>query len=192
MAGRRDALPEHRSTDLDATEPPLLITGWGRTEGPLWHAEGSVPCVDLAGSRLLCWDPHGQVTVVREQTGEGNGCTLDRQGRLLMGEGADHRQRTRRDAAGTVTTLAERWHGKRFNTPKDVVCRSDGSLFFTDPELRLPPAPRELGFAGVLRSDPQGQVHRATDACAYPNGLAFLPYVSILSVAISRMEARCV
>jgi gluconolactonase len=64
--------------------------------------------------------------------------------------------------------------------------------FFTDLELRLPPAPRELGFAGVFRSDPQGQVHRATDACAYPNGLAFSPDASILSVAISRLEARCV
>ena len=64
--------------------------------------------------------------------------------------------------------------------------------FFTDLELRLPPAPRELGFAGVLRSDPQGQVHRATDACAYPNGLAFSPDASILYVAISRLDARCV
>jgi gluconolactonase len=108
-----------------------------------------------------------------------------------MCEGADHRRITRMDAAGTVTTLAERWHGKRFNTPKDVVCHSDGSLFFTDPELRLPPAPRELGFAGVFRSDPQGQVHRATDACAYPNGLAFSPDASILYVAISRLDERC-
>src|SRR5882672_1307560 len=122
-------MPEHRSNVLDSTEPTLLTTGWGRTEGPLWHAGGSVTFVDLAGSRLLRWDPHGQVTVVREQTGEGNGCTLDRQGRLLMCEGADHRQMTRRDAAGTVMTLAERWHGTRCNTPHEVVCRSDGSLF---------------------------------------------------------------
>jgi gluconolactonase len=147
--------------------------------------------VDLAGSRLLRWDTNGQVTVVRENTGEGNGCTLDRQGRLIMCEGADHRRITRMDADGVVTTIAERWQGKRFNKPNDVVCRSDGSIFFTDPELRLDPALREIGFSGVYRIDPQGQVHLATDACEYPNGLAFSPDESILYVAISRLDHRC-
>src|SRR5262245_11445370 len=132
----------HLSSLLVSTEPTVLTTGWGRTEGPLWHAEGYVTFVDLAGSRLLRWDPTGQVAVVREQTGEGNGCTLDRQGRLIMCEGADHRRITRMDTAGAVTAIAERWQGKRFNKPNDIVCRSDGSIFFTDPELRLPPAQR--------------------------------------------------
>ena len=108
-----------------------------------------------------------------------------------MCEGADHRRITRMDATGTVTTLAERWEGKRFNKPNDIVCRSDGSIFFTDPELRLPPAQRELGFSGVFRIDPQGHVHLATDACEYPNGLAFSPDESILYVAISRLDERC-
>jgi gluconolactonase len=71
------------------------------------------------------------------------------------------------------------------------VSRSDGSLFFTDPELRLPPAQRELGFSGVFRIDPQGAVHLATNACEYPNGLAFSPDESILYVAISRLDERC-
>src|SRR4030095_9913108 len=133
---RRGTMPENLSSILDSTEPTLLTTGWGRTEGPLWHAAGYVALVDLAGSRLLRWDTSGQVRVVRERTGERNGCTLDRQGRLIMCEGADHRCITRMDADGTVTTIAERWQGKRFNKPNDVVCRSDGSIFFTDPELR--------------------------------------------------------
>jgi sugar lactone lactonase YvrE len=99
---------------------------------------GAVTCVDLAGSRLWRWDPADSVvTVVREQTGEGHGGTLDLQGRLIMGEGAAHRRMTRMDAAGTVTTLADRWHGTRFTTPNDVVCRSDGSIFGS------------LGFPGV-------------------------------------------
>ena len=97
----------------------------------------------------------------------------------------------RMDATGTVTTLAERWQGKRFNKPNDLVCRSDGSIFFTDPELRLLPAQRELGFSGVFRIDPQGQVHLATNECEYPNGLAFSPDESILYVAISRLDERC-
>ena len=108
-----------------------------------------------------------------------------------MCEGADHRRLTRMDADGTVTTIAERWQGKRFKKPNNVVCRSNGSLFFTDPELRLAPARREIGFSGVYRLDPQGEVHLATDACAYPNGLAFSPDASILSVAISRLDQRC-
>src|SRR2546422_9940599 len=108
-------MPENLSTLLRSTEPTVLTTGWGRTEGPVWHAGGSVTFVDLAGSRLLRWDPNGTVTVVREQTGEGNGCTLDRQGRLLMCEGADHRRITRMDAPGTGTTIAGHWPGERPN-----------------------------------------------------------------------------
>ncbi len=184
-------MPENLSTILESTALTTLTSGWGRTEGPLWHAEGYVTFVDLQGSRLLRWNPNGQVSVIREQTGEANGCTLDRQGRVLMCEGADHRRITRMEANGTVTTIAERWQGKRFHKPNDIVCRSDGSIFFTDPGLRLPEAQREMPFSGVFRIDPQGQIHLATDACEYPNGLAFSPDESILYVAISRLDERC-
>jgi len=108
-----------------------------------------------------------------------------------MCEGADHRRITRMEADGTVTTIAERWQGKRFNKPNDIVCRSDGSIFFTDPELRLSAELREIGFSGVFRIDPTGHVHLATDECAYPNGLAFSPNESVLYVAISRLDERC-
>ena len=128
---------------------------------------------------------------MRENTGEGNGCTLDRQGRLIMCEGADHRRITRMTADGTVTAIAERWQGKRFNKPNDVVCRSDGSIFFTDPGLRVPAELREIGFSGVFRIDPTGHLHLATDECEYPNGLAFSPDESVLYVAISRLDERC-
>ena len=184
-------MPENLSSILDSTELTLLTTGWGRTEGPMWHAAGSVTCVDGARGRLLRWETSGHVRVVRERTSEGNGCTLDRQGRLIMCEGVNHRRLTRMDAEGTVTTSAERWQGKRFKKPNDVVCRSDGSIFFTEPALRLAPARREIGFAGVYRLAPQGDVPLATDACAYPNGLAFSPDASLLYVAISRLDQRC-
>jgi gluconolactonase len=104
----------------------------------------------MEGSRLMRWDPNGSVTVVRENTGEGNGCTLARQGRLIMCEGADHRRITRMEADGTVTAIAERWQGKRFDKPNDVVCRSDGSIYFTDPGLRLPAELRRTGFSYPL------------------------------------------
>lgn len=172
--------------------PTMLATGLGRTEGPVWHSGGYLTFVDLEQSRLLRWDSSGNVTVVRENTGEGNGCTLDRQGRLVMCEGADHRRITRMVANSSITTIAERWQGKRLNKPNDVVCRrSDGSIYFTDPELRLPRELREIGFSGVFRISPDGQLHLATDECEYPNGLAFSPDESILYVAISRLDERC-
>ena len=184
-------MPDDLSQILESNEHTLLATGLGRTEGPLWHPEGYLTFVDLGGGRLLRWDTNGDVSVVREGTGEGNGCTLDRQGRLLMCEGADHRRLTRMDAGGTVTTVADTYHGKRFNKPNDVVCRSDGNIYFTDPELRLEPELREIGFAGIFRVDPSGQLHLATDECEYPNGLAFSPDESILYVAISRLDQGC-
>ena len=181
-------MAEDLSNIVESSEPTVLTTGWGRTEGPLWHSEGYVTFVDLEASRLLRWDTNGEVSVVREGTGEGNGCTFDRQGNLIMCEGADHRRVTRMDANGAVTVIADRWDGKRFNKPNDVICRSDGTLFFTDPGLRLPAELREMDIAGVFRVDPQGTVHLATDQCVYPNGLALSPDESVLYVAISRAE----
>jgi gluconolactonase len=108
-----------------------------------------------------------------------------------MCEGADHRRVTRLEPDGSVSTLAETWQGKRFNKPNDVICRSDGTIYFTDPELRLPWEQREIGFSGVFRIDPQGEVHLATDECEYPNGLALSPDESVLYVAISRLDERC-
>jgi gluconolactonase len=95
------------------------------------------------------------------------------------------------DPDGTITTLADRWQGKRLNRPNDIVCRSDGSLFFTDPELRVPPAEREVGISGVFCISPQGDLDLATDECEYPNGLAFSPDERTLYVAISRLDERC-
>ena len=164
----------------------------GNTEGPLWHPEDdSLTFVDLNNSRLLRWQEGFGVSILRMDTGEGNGCAFDRQGRLLMCEGADHRRITRMDADGVVTPIAERWQGRRFHKPNDVVCRSDGSIYFTDPSLRLAPERREYDFAGVFRIAPDGQIHLATDECEYPNGLAFSPDESVLYVAISRASLEC-
>ena len=77
-------MPEDLSGILESGEHTLLASGWGATEGPLWHPGGYLTFVDLRGSRLLRWDPQGGTSVVRENTGEGNGCTLDRQGNLVM------------------------------------------------------------------------------------------------------------
>ena len=171
---------------LESPEHTHLGDVGGNTEGPLWHPDGYLTFVSLTESRLYRWDEQNGISVVREGTGEGNGCAFDREGRLIMCEGADHRRITRMDADGTVTPIAERWDGMRFHKPNDLVTRSDGSIYFTDPSLRLDPELREYDFAGVFRLDPNGEVHLATDGCEYPNGLAFSPDESVMYVAISR------
>ncbi len=174
---------------LAETELTLLDGALERTEGPLWHPGGYLTFVDLAREQLLKWDPHtAETTVLRRNTGEGNGCSLDRNGNLLMCEGADHRRVTSMDAHGNIATIADRWDGKRFNKPNDVICRTDGAVYFTDPHLRFPEELREIPFAGVYRIDPSGNVHLATDQCEYSNGLALSPDETVLYVAISRAE----
>lgn len=183
-------MPDRLSEVLESGEHTLLASGQGRTEGPLWHPGGFLTFVDLDGSRLLRWDPDGTLSVAREDTGEGNGCTLDREGRLLMCEG-ERKRVTRAEADGGITSIADSWEGKRLNRPNDVICRSDGTIYFTDPAGRIPPEEREYGFGGVFRISPGGELHLATDGCEYPNGLALSPDESVLYVAISRLDERC-
>ncbi|MYE40078.1 MAG: SMP-30/gluconolactonase/LRE family protein, partial [Chloroflexi bacterium] len=123
-------MPDDLSGILESPEHTHLADVGGNTEGPLWHPEGYLTFVSLTESRLYRWDETNGVSVVREDTGEGNGCAFDREGHLLMCEGADHRRVTRMGADGTVTAIAEQWEGKRFHKPNDVVSRSDGSVYF--------------------------------------------------------------
>ena len=129
-------MPDDLSSILESPEHTLLASGLGATEGPLWHPGGYLTLVDLGG-RLLKWDPNAGISVLREDTGEGNGCTFDRDGNLILCEG-EHRSVTRSNSDGTITTIADRYQGKLLNRPNDVVCRSDRSIYFTDPSLRVP------------------------------------------------------
>ena len=183
-------MPDDLSSVLDSVEHTPLASGQGRTEGPLWHPSGFLTFVDLEGSRLLRWDTDGSLSVAREDTGEGNGCTLDRQGRLLMCE-AQRKRVTRQETDGSITSIADSFDGKPLNRPNDVICRSDGTIFFTDPDGRTPPEERLIGFGGLFRISPDGQLHLGTDGCEYPNGLALSPDESVLYVAISRLDERC-
>jgi gluconolactonase len=161
-----------------------LATGFGFTEGPLWHPDGFYYFVDIRANKLHRVTPGKPSEVVRENTGEGNGTTFDLQGRLVMCEGS-HRRVTRMSADGRIEALVERYEGKRLNRPNDVVCKSDGSLWFTDPDLRVPFAERELPYAGVYRITPDGATTLMAD-CEYPNGLAFSPDERTLYVANTR------
>jgi gluconolactonase len=172
------------TTILEAREAERLATGFGFTEGPLWHPDGFYYFVDIRRSTLHRLTPGKAPEVVRTTTGEGNGTTFDLQGRLILCEGG-HRRVTRMSSDGRVEVLVDRFEGKRLNRPNDVVCRSDGSIYFTDPGLRVPLAERELAAAGVYRVTPDGTVSLVAD-CEYPNGLAFSPDERVLYVANTR------
>ena len=179
-AARADALSEL----LESTQAERLATGFAFTEGPLWHPDGFYYFVDIRQSRLHRITPGKPAELVRDRTGEGNGTTFDLQGRLVICEGGNRRV-TRWATDGTSEILMDRWEGKRLNRPNDVVCRSDGSIYFTDPGLRVPFTERELPSAGVYRITPDGQISMVAD-CEYPNGLAFSPDERTLYVANTR------
>jgi gluconolactonase len=172
------------SAVLETTQAERLATGFVFTEGPLWHPDGFYYFVDVRASMLYRITPSRPHEVVREKTGGGNGTTFDLQGRLILCEG-DNRRVTRRAADDRFEVLVDRFEGKRLNRPNDVVCKSDGSLYFTDPGLRVPLAERELPYAGVYRIAPDGAVSLVADF-EYPNGLAFSPDERLLYVANTR------
>ena len=158
-----------------------LFTGCRWAEGPAWFAAGRyVVWSDIPNDRMLRYDEcDGSVSVFRQPCGNTNGNTVDRQGRLVSCEHSGRRvSRTEHD--GSITTLADRWQGKRLNSPNDVVVRSDGSIWFTDPAYGIDSdyegdkAESEIGACHVYRIDPaSGAVEAVITDMVRPNGLAF-------------------
>jgi gluconolactonase len=177
-------MADNLSALLEPSEAERLATGFVFTEGPLWHPDGFYYFVDVRKSMFYRLTPGGKPEVLRENTGEGNGTTFDLQGRLIMCEGGNRRI-TRTGADGKIEVLCDRFEGKRLNRPNDVVCRSDGSIYFTDPGLRVPLDQRELPYAAIYRIDRSGAVSMLADF-EYPNGLAFSPDERTLYVANTR------
>jgi gluconolactonase len=169
---------------LESREVERLATGFVFTEGPLWHPDGFYYFVDVRSSVLYRIVPGQAAEVVRDKTGGGNGTTFDLERRLILCEG-DNRRVTRTASDGRIDVLMDRYEGKRLNRPNDVVCKSDGSIYFTDPGLRVPLAERELPYAGVYRVMPDGSTSLVADF-EYPNGLAFSADERLLYVANTR------
>jgi gluconolactonase len=158
-----------------------LHTGSRWTEGPAYFPAGRyLVFSDIPNDRLLRWDETtGAVGVFRQPAGYPNGHTVDRQGRLVSCE-QGRRAVTRTAADGSVTVLAEAYDGKRLNSPNDIVERSDGTLWFTDPSYGIDSdyeghrADSEIGACHVYRIDPgSGQVTLVAGDFNRPNGLAF-------------------
>jgi gluconolactonase len=180
---------------LDEIVPPSprvekLAAGFLFVEGPVWVRNGSYLLFsDPNDNRIYRWTPDGELSVFRTKSGYvgadiaeygqpgSNGLTLDRDGRLTINEHGNRRV-TRIETNGQLTVLASAYGGKRLNSPNDLVYKSDGSLYFTDPPFGLPKVfddPRkELPYSGVFRVA-NGEVQLLADELSGPNGLAFSP-----------------
>ncbi|MBM4045306.1 MAG: SMP-30/gluconolactonase/LRE family protein [Planctomycetes bacterium] len=167
---------------VETAEPERIATGFKFTEGPLWHPGGYLLFSDIPENRIVKWTPGGQVTTFRSPSGNSNGLTFDRQGRLLACEHGNRRV-SRAEPDGRVVALAERFDGKRLNSPNDIVVKADGAIYFTDPPYGVKPEQRELTFQGVYRIASEGKLTLLVDDFDKPNGLAFSPDEKVLYIA---------
>ena len=167
-----------------------LFTGSLWAEGPVWFGDGEyLVWSDIPNNRMLCWKEGLGTTVFRNPSNYSNGNTRDRQGRLVTCEHGARRV-TRTEPDGQITVLADSHDGKRLNSPNDVVVRSDGTVWFTDPPYGILSdyegykADSEIGANHVYRLDPEsGQLDIVADDFDKPNGLAFSPDEKTLYVS---------
>ncbi len=171
--------PRFREVVGPSVEFERIATGCLFTEGPLWHpAEQYLLWSDMPGDHLRRWSSGAGVSTFRKPCNMSNGLTWDRQGRLLVCEHASSRV-TRTEADGRITPIATHYDGKQLNSPNDIVCAADGTIYFTDPpygRVKFYGLPREqeLPFQGVYRtgSEPTRPV-LLVDDFDRPNGLCF-------------------
>lgn len=172
---------------VESAEPTKVASGFVFTEGPLWHSDGTLTFVDIRRSQIIRLGTDGKTEIIRESSGESNGMTFDRQGRVVICEMVN--RRLTRMENNTYTVVADKVDGKRLNRPNDVIGKSDGSLYFTNPgRERLEPADVDLDTNNVLRVKPDGTVDVIIPQFDYPNGLAFSPDEKILYVANTRPD----
>ncbi|MBP0620970.1 SMP-30/gluconolactonase/LRE family protein [Cupriavidus consociatus] len=197
-----DARVQALSPRFDKYHLPLaaidrIATGSRWSEGPVWFGDGRyLLWSDIPNNRILRWDEEsGQTTVFRSPSNHANGNTRDRQGRLISCEHGGRRV-TRTEYDGSITVLADSVGGKPLNSPNDVVVKSDGSIWFTDPpfgiagyyqgEKAQPELPER-----IYRIDPDtSRLDVVADGVSGPNGLAFSPDEEVLYVIESRTRPR--
>jgi gluconolactonase len=191
-----DAMKRIVTSQEDAEE---LGSGYGGTngptEGPVWWQEGGYLLFsDIHGSRRMKWTPGQGVTVDQEGTANANGMTRDREGRLIVCHHFSRRV-DRVELDGSITVIADRYRGLKLNRPNDVVVKSDGSIYFTDPPPRPPLTPPEhtpeLDLAGVYRVSPDlSETNLLVRTFVNPNGLAFSPDEKVLYINDSNRHVK--
>ena len=188
--------PAFEKYRLSLAKVERLATGMRWSEGPVWLGDtASLVWSDVPGNCMYRWDErNAQLSVFRQPSNNANGNTRDRQGRIVTCEHLTRRV-TRTEYDGRITVLADRFEGRRLNSPNDVVVKSDGSVWFTDPWFGIggfyegEKAEPELP-TNVYRIDPDGSIACVAEGINHPNGLAFSPDESILYIVESRGTPR--
>lgn len=188
--------PEFNKLVLPLAKIERLATGFRWCEGPVWLGDTrQLVWSDVPGDSMYRWDEQSENTsVFRQPSSNGNGNTRDREGRLLTCEHLNRRV-VRTEYDGAITVIADNYQGKRLNSPNDIVCKSDGSIWFTDPVFGI------LGYyegelsnselpANVYRVDPDGKLSVVAEGIDQPNGLAFSEDESLLYIVESRSNPR--
>jgi gluconolactonase len=184
---------------LNLAKVERLASGFRWAEGPVWFGDGRyLLWSDIPNNRIMRWDEEtGAVSVFRKPSNFANGNTRDRQGRLLTCEHGGRRV-SRTEYDGTITTIAARYDGKPLNSPNDIVCKSDGSIWFTDPPFGI------LGYyeGYVAKPELPTNVYRVEDKIDEitvmtgdvnrPNGLAFSPDESKLYIVEAGVTPRVI
>jgi len=165
--------------------------GFQFTEGPVWNPAGFLLFSDIPANQIVKFAPGAAPTVFRTPSGNSNGLTYDRSGRLLMCEHSNRRV-TRLEPDGTLTVLAASYDGKMLNSPNDIVVRSEGTIYFTDPPFGIPEGQKkELPFQGVYKIAPDGKLTLLVQDFDRPNGIALSPDEKTLYVDDSvRLHVR--
>ena len=159
-----------------------LATGFQFTEGPVWHPAGYLLFSDIPANQIVRWEPGKERSVFREPSHNSNGLTYDREGNLVACEHGS-RTVTRTLSDGTIEVLAEKYEGKRLNSPNDIVVAKNGRIYFTDPPYGVKAEDRELDFCGIYTIEPDGTLHLENKDLSKPNGLALSPDENTLYVA---------
>jgi gluconolactonase len=152
-----------------------IAGGFSFVEGPLWVDSLGLLFSDINANRIYNWNEKDSISIFMNPSDTSNGLTLDKQGRLVFTQMALRRV-SRREKDGTITVLASTYNGKRFSSPNDIVVKSDGAIFFTDPPFNIPTGQKqELSFSGIFRIGPSGNLQVLDSTLSLPNGICFSP-----------------
>ena len=164
-----------------------IAEGHAFTEGPAWSPEGYLLYSDIPANTIFQWTENGGSSAFITPSGNSNGLIFDGMGRLLAAEHGGRRI-SRRVLGQDAQTVVDQFEGKKLNSPNDLVLRSDGTIYFTDPPYGIQPQQQEQAFQGVFRVDPRGQISLVADDFDRPNGIVLSPDEKTLYVADTATE----
>ena len=173
-----------RTQDFSHLEVQKAAAGYTFTEGPAWSRDGYLLFSDIPDNKILKLLPGQPISIFRQKSNGTNGNAFDAQGRLYSCE-SHARRVTRTEKKGAIDVLADKYDGKKLNSPNDIVVRKDGNVYFTDPAFGSAAGTRELSFYGVYRIAPKGVLEVVARPKGRPNGITLSPNGRILYVSNS-------